>query len=114
MVKQSDEFRELARGILADRKLSLTEMAERAKRDGLSISYGTIRSMVQNGTVPGPELVVEFVRAAERESSLVEKLVNGLLDRAGIFDLRYVPDAVRSERSKRRGLPDPCAMVPAG
>ena len=75
------------------RELSTREVS---RRSGGRVSTSTVLSL-RDGKVVGPELIVEFAKATGADP-------NSLLEKAGIWDLRYVGEPVRVRRSQAVGV----------
>lgn len=100
MKKQSNEFGRLVSYYLEKRGLSLTKAAEmsmkRANEPGSPrrpwVSFGTLRSAAQNGTIPGPEIIFALGELLASSEDEVEGITNELLAEADIWFLRCTPE----------------------
>lgn len=82
MLRHSPEFGERVRRELEARRLSFQEVARRARERGLSLSFGTVRSMAL-GAPAGSDLIVELAETLEDDGEERVLLANELLTLAG-------------------------------
>lgn len=96
MADYRDEFGAAIRAVMDDqgREISTREVSKRSRG---KISPTTVLAM-RDGKVPGPELVVAFAQATGMDP-------NELLDKAGIWHLRFVPDREHAGSVRRPLMP---------